>query len=379
MRFRWYEYSIYPITFIGLALALAIIGIGVVGATIIISIVTSMAHPFRSIKNLVIFLTIVALIGATVFWHFYTSEVKIANQSISVTVTKDMSFGSLTDSLTQLGVIENPAFFKACSRIRGIDKRLWVGRYDFSGMASVRSVLNTLGAGEVAMISVTIPEGLRVEQTAGILANILNLDSSVIVAQAFDTSSCEDRYSLPNLEGYLFPETYRFPVGVSLLEVLDKMVSDARRAVESDLDGAELSDDGLNPSEIVILASVIEAEARIVDEQKLISGVYHNRLRKGMLMQADPTVRYGLRVFTRKLYFKDLDKDTPYNTYMYKGLPPGPINSPGLSAIQAAVHPMASSYLYFVADGSGGHVFSETLKEHKKEIHRIKSERKKLK
>ncbi len=379
MRYRWYEYSIYPITFIGLGLALAIVGVGVVTATIIITIAGAMTHPFRSIKNLVVSLTIVALIGASVFWHFYTSEVEIANQSVSVTITKDMSFASLTDSLTQLGVIENPAFFKACARIRGIDKRLWVGRYDFSGNVSVRSVLNTLGSGAVAMLSVTIPEGLRVEQTAGILANKLDLDSAAIVAQAFDTSFCEDRYSLPNLEGYLFPETYRFPVGVSLLEVLDKMVADAKQAIESELKGAELSEDGLNHSEIVTLASVIEAEARKVEEHGLISGVYHNRLRKGMLMQADPTVRYGLRVFTRKLYFKDLDKDTPYNTYMYKGLPPGPINSPGLSAIRAAIRPLESSYFYFVADGSGGHVFSETLKEHNKANRRIKSERKKLK
>ncbi len=376
MRFRWYEYSIYPITFFGLVLALAIVGVGVITATVIIAIIDAMTHPFRSLRNSVITLIIAALVGSSVFWHYYTTEVKLSGQPVSVTVTKDMSFGQLTDSLAQLGVVETPSFFKVCARIRGIDKRLWVGRYDFSGEVSVQSVLNSLGSGAVAMISVTIPEGLRVEQTAGILAHTFGFDSAKLVTRAFDTSFCKEQYAVPNLEGYLFPETYRFPVGASFNEVLDKMVADAKDAVRSELNRAELIDDRLSSSEVITLASIIEAEARIAEEQKQISGVYHNRLRKNMLMQADPTVRYGLRVFSRKLYFKDLDKNTPYNTYMHKGLPPGPINSPGLSAIRAAIFPLESSYLYFVADGSGGHVFSETLKEHNRANRKIKLERK---
>jgi peptidoglycan lytic transglycosylase G len=375
MRFRWYEYSIYPITFMGLALALAVVGVGVSVATTFIAIITAMAHPLRSIKNLAISLATIALIGVAAFWYFYTSEVDVGNQPVSVTVTQDMSFSQLTDSLAHHGIIESPAFFKICARIHGIDKRLWVGRYDFSGEVSVRSVLNVLGSGDVAMISVTIPEGLRVEQAVEILARTLEFDSALVVRQAFDTSFCRKRYDLPNLEGYLFPETYRFPVGVSWLDVLDKLVADTRRVVKSELDGLSSGEDRLSNSDIVTLASIIEAEARLQEEQRLISGVYHNRLRRGMLMQADPTVRYGLRVFSRKLYFKDLDKDTPYNTYMYKGLPPGPINSPGKSALVAAIKPIGTSYLYFVADGNGGHVFSETLAEHNKANRKIKSQR----
>ncbi len=368
MRFRWHEYAIYPLTFIGLTLALGIVGIGATLATIIIA----MTKPLKSPKNFIISLAALALISGGVVWHYYTVETTLNEPTVSVTVTPDMSFGQLTDSLTNLGVIDKPKFFKIFARIRGIDKRLWVGRYDFSGEISVRNVLDMFATGTVAMTSVTIPEGLRIEQTAGLLSRAYELDSARIVRQAFDTLFCEERYKLPNLEGYLFPETYSFPIGVSLLDVLDKMVADTRRVVEQELQGAD--NFVLDEKEIIVMASIIEAEARVRSEQKTISAVYHNRLKKGMLMQADPTVRYGLGRFKRKLYFKHLRIATPYNTYMRKGLPPGAINSPGRQAIVAAIHPDESPYLYFVADGSGGHVFTETLSEHNRVKQKLKSE-----
>ncbi len=373
MRFRWYEYAIYPFTFLGLGLALVVVGVGVTLATIVLA----MIRPFRSFRNIIITVAIVALAGGYYFWNQYTAEHQLNAQSVSVTVTQNMSFAKLTDTLTALGVVDKPALFKLSARIRGIDRNLWTGRYDFSGAVSVRSVLDALGSGAVAMTSVTIPEGLRIEQTAGILAGALKFDSTELVRIAYDTTFCQKRYNLPNLEGYLLPETYRFPVGVSLTDVIDKLVTDTRDAVAEALDGENT--DSLTEYEIVTLASIIEAEARRHDEQQLISAVYHNRLKKKMLLQADPAVRYGLRKYRRKLYFKDLDKDTPYNTYMHKGLPPGPINSPGKAAIYATTHPVESSFLYFVADGTGGHVFSETLREHNLAKQRIKSDRRKKK
>lgn len=371
MRFSWYEYAIYPLTFLGLGLALILVGVGVTLATIVLA----MIRPFRSIRNFIVTVAVALLAGGFYYWSQYTTEHQLSEQSVSVTVTQNMSFAQLTDSLVALGVVDKPKLFKLSARIRGIDRTLWTGRYDFSGAVSVRSVLDALGSGAVAMISVTIPEGLRIEQTAGILAGALDFDFAEIVRIAYDTAFCQERYQLPNLEGYLLPETYRFPVGVSVTDVIDKLVADTKDAVAEALDGDKT--DSLNGFEIITLASIIEAEARKHDEQQLISAVYHNRLEKNMRLQADPTVRYGLQKYRRKLYFKDLDKDTPYNTYMHKGLPPGPINSPGKAAIYAATHPAESSFLYFVADGTGGHVFSETLREHNLAKQRIKSDRRK--
>ncbi len=373
MRFRWYEYAIYPLTFIGLALALVLVATGALLATIL----NAMTKPFGSIKNALLALLTVTLLGGGVFWHYYTAKVPLDGRTVSVTITQDMSFAQLTDSLVSLGIINQSTFvrvlvFKISARVSGIDKRLWVGRYDFSGDVSMRSVLNKLETGKVALIAVTIPEGLRVEQTAGILSRAYGFDSTRIVRQAFDTLFCRERYNLPNLEGYLLPETYHFPVGVSSLEVFDKLVHETRQVVAQALEGVDSI--ALDENEIIILASIIEAETQIQAEQGLVSAVYRNRLKKRMLLQADPTVRYGLHLYSRKLYFKDLKRDTPYNTYMRPGLPPGAINSPGKAAIFAAVHPAESSFLYFVADGSGGHVFTKTLREHNQAKQKLKSE-----
>ena len=227
MRFSWYEYAIYPLTFLGLGLALILVGVGVTLATIVLA----MIRPFRSIRDFIVTVAVALLAGGFYYWSQYTTEHQLSEQSVSVTVTQNMSFAQLTDSLVALGVVDKPKLFKLSARIRGIDRNLWTGRYDFSGAVSVRSVLDALGSGAVAMISVTIPEGLRIEQTAGILAGALDFDSAEIIRIAYDTTFCQERYQLPNLEGYLLPETYRFSVGVSVTDVIDRLVADTQDAV----------------------------------------------------------------------------------------------------------------------------------------------------
>ena len=214
------------------------------------------------------------------------------------------------------------------------------------------------------MKEVTIPEGLNLRQTAGILRRELHIDSLEFVSLATDSQFSEGLgFSVSNLEGYLFPDTYRFSWGTSseraaqiLVEQFWKIFTDSLRRRADEIE--------FSTKDVVTLASMIEAEARDGDEREMISAVYHNRLKRGMLLQCDPTVIYALPELDRPLLLEDLEVDSPYNTYKYPGLPPGPICSPGEASILAALYPASVNYLYFVAKGDGTHVFSSTLREH---------------
>jgi UPF0755 protein len=179
----------------------------------------------------------------------------------------------------------------------------------------------------------------------------------------------------PTLEGYLFPDTYRFAEGVAPVQVAAEMVRHYR-AVWDSARRAALDSIGMDERQVVTLASIIQAEARYDDEMPLISAVYHNRLRRGMRLQADPTVQYALESRKKRLLYADIDSVAthPYNTYTHAGLPPGPIGSPGLAAIDAALHPAPVPYLYFVAGQNGHHEFSRTLVEHNRTIRRLRRE-----
>ena len=202
------------------------------------------------------------------------------------------------------------------------------------------------------------------------MADSLELDADYIVALNYD-STLLNSLKLPCLEGYLYPETYYFPWGYNAEEAIKDMVIMYHNMTDSIWSDTIVG--GISRQEIIILASIIEAETNHGNERDLVSSVYHNRLRKGMRLQADPTVIYGLGGLDRPLYKKDLEKKTPYNTYILKGLPPTPINSPGLEAIKAALNPALSEYYYFVADNYGNHQFSSTNAEHNRARQKIKA------
>ena len=219
-------------------------------------------------------------------------------------------------------------------------------------------------------IKVTIPEGTPIWKVATMIAKKLQLDSATFVNLNNDSVFLA-RYDLPVLEGYLFPETYFFAWGISETDVADEMIAMFHGQTDSIWPETIIGD--MNRYDIVKLASIVEAETGLVDERTLVSSVYHNRLRKNMKLDADPTIIYGLGGLDRPLYLKDLRKDTPYNTYMYRGLPLTPINSPGLASIKAALSPAESDYYFFVANDSGGHYFSRTNAEHNRAKERIKA------
>lgn len=304
-------------------------------------------------------------------WQYYRT-VDIGNKIVSVTVKPGDSLNKVCDKLIDEGVIRHKLILKIPARLFSIDKKLIPGRYDFAGKNSIKSVLKRFEEADFLRVKVTIPEGNTIWETAALLAKELQLDSAVIKNLNYD-SVFLNSLQIPYLEGYLFPETYFFKFGLDEKTVVEEIIKMFKSQTDSFWMSSYSND--LSKEEIIILSSIIEAETNDNVERRLVSSVYHNRLEVNMKLDADPTVIYGLGGLKRPLYRKDLTKDTPYNTYLKKGLPPTPINSPGIESIKAAINPDSSSYLYFVADDSGGHLFSRTLREHNNAINNIRKKR----
>lgn len=327
---------------------------------------------FKYIGKLAAVVALGALILGAVTYYFPKN---IGDKTVTVIVRQGNSFKGVTGQLVEGGVLSSKVMLKISARIFGVDKRLIPGRYDFTGKNSYSSVLKKLGQGDFVRIKVTIPEGATIWETTALLADSLKFDSDSLKALNKETNFLAEQ-ELPYLEGYLFPETYYFPWGSSAREAAAIMVKQYRSMTDSLWPEQIVA--SLTKEEIIILASIIEAETGDGNERELVSSVYHNRLKKKMKLDADPTVIYGLGGLKRSLWLKDLKKKTPYNTYLYRGLPPTPINSPGLAAIKAALYPAESDYYYFVADNGGKHLFSKTNAEHNRNRQQIKREQKEV-
>jgi UPF0755 protein len=301
----------------------------------------------------------------------YNSKVDLGQRVVTVIIERGDGFNKVADELLSAGVVDSKLMLKIPARFRGLDKRLTVGRYDFTGENSCRTVLDKLARADFLKIKVTIPEGTTIWGAASILQRQMGFDSAQTVAFNTDSAFLAE-FKLPCLEGYLYPETYFFPWGGSARSVLAEMIDLFHATTDSIWPAAIVN--GLSRHEAIILASIIEAETKLSGEHGKVSSVYNNRLARGMKLDADPTVIYGLGGLDRPLWTRDLQKPSPYNTYMNKGLPPTPINSPGLVSIRAALNPERTDYLFFVADNTGGHVFSRTNAEHNGAKRRIRSQ-----
>jgi UPF0755 protein len=247
-----------------------------------------------------------------------------------------------------------------------------VGRYAIKPNSSPAYIIGVISRGETTPYNITIPEGYTVSQIASLLESNVETDINefhrIITDRAFIESL---GISGRSLEGYLAPSTYNVYFSESPRRLVNRLVSHFFDSLPDSFE-VKASRLGLTFHQAVTLASLIEKEARLDVERPMISAVYLNRLRKGMLLECDPTVIYAMGGLDRPLLKGDLDFDSPYNTYIYQGLPPGPIANPGFKSLKAAVNPMAVHYLYFVARGDGGHVFSNTLDDHINAIIRIK-------
>jgi UPF0755 protein len=289
-----------------------------------------------------------------------------------VVIPGGTSFRAAADSLDKRGVIAFPRFFRAYARLTNRDRSIQAGTYEFTSNQSWASILDALGSGRGVAHTFTIPEGFSLASIVGIVAKAIAVPPESVDVAARDTVLLR-RLDVPNgtLEGYLFPDTYTFPPGTTARAVVSAMVERFEKAWKPEWD-AELKARALTRHAVVTMASIVEKEARIPEERPVISAVYYNRLKSGMLLQADPTVQYALGKHVDRVLYKDLEIDSKYNTYKYPGLPPGPIASPGAPSLLAAVAPAKVPYLYFVADTDGHHEFRRTFQEHSEAIRTIR-------
>jgi UPF0755 protein len=249
------------------------------------------------------------------------------------------------------------------------DPPLHAGEYRFEMPATTPEILDLLVRGEVALDAVTVIEGLTLEETADQLAGAGFGDRQAFLDAMRSPAAIADLDpEAATLEGYLFPDTYRFSRATSEAAIVGTLVETFRGHLRREL-AAAIGDGGLRRT--VILASIVEKEARLDSERPVIAGVYANRLERGIGLYADPTIIYALKqagTWDGDIRRRDLDLDSPYNTYRHPGLPPGPICSPGLASLRAAARPAAVPFLYFVSRNDGSHVFAETLREHNRNV-----------
>jgi UPF0755 protein len=293
-----------------------------------------------------------------------------AGEPVELMIPQGASFREVVDSLESAGLVTSPRLFRIYSRMRGVDRQVRAGEYTFRIGASWSLILDDLTEGRVVTESLTVPEGFTLKQMVPRIAGITAMEPDSVEAR-LQEDSLDTVWDVPGpgLEGYLFPDTYRFAQGASFEEVVGAMVAQYKLSWTPER-RERLDTLGMSERELVTLASIVQAEARAIEEMPLISSVYHNRLQRGYLLQADPTVLYALGGPRPRLLYAAMDSvaDHPYNTYTHTGLPPGPIGAPGLAALDAALNPADTDFLYFVARTDGTHVFSRTLAEHNRAV-----------
>jgi UPF0755 protein len=300
---------------------------------------------------------------------FFTPNYYTANSPVTFEIKKGESFSSISDRLYRMGIIPSKTNFKIAGFVYGAERKIRAARFHIPNGLSYLDLLDLFISGDCDFQrTLTINPGQTIKWLAHRLQKYVYIDSTEFVSLA-TSKNFADSLSLKqdSFEGYLFATDYEIYERSSPEEAI-RIFYNAFKEFYNDSLKHRTDELGFTVHEIITLASIIKGETNNEEEMPRISGVYHNRLRIGMKLQADPTIQYVLPGEWKRLTFKDLEMDSPYNTYKYFGLPPGPINSPGKAAILAALYPEKNDYLYFVADGNGGHRFGKTLAEHNNNV-----------
>jgi UPF0755 protein len=321
--------------------------------------------------RLIILVCILALIGAA-YGIFFLKNPATSSREEILSIPKGMGVTALADSLDAHGLIRSRLTFQLAARAMGAAKKLHAGLYRIEPGQSNSDIIRRLTGSEFALLlQATFPEGITMYRSASIARQKLGLDSGIFMRFAQDSTFLHSM-GIPDdaasAEGYLFPDTYEFLLSADPKDLITRMVKRWKKIVDDSL-YAQSSEEDLSLTEIMTMASIVEAEARLPQERDTIAGVYLNRLRIGMKLDADPTVQYGLHL-SRPITHEDLQSSSAYNTYANAGLPPGPICSPGAASVRAVLHPAKHPFLYFVArrDGTGGHYFSRSLADQSRMI-----------
>lgn len=341
------------------------------------------------IRTVLIIILLLVAAGGGGAWYIWNGmqPVEPAGPAVTFTIEKGMGSAEIADLLEHNGIIRKSLFLKGYLKWSKEGSLFKAGTYTASPGDTYDDLITRLNQGDVVkteMVNFTIPEGYTAEQVAAKLAAAWNQDAAVFLGllnsgagltEADVLGIPQDQKLRHRLEGYLFPETYELAKDSTPQEIVEAMLEQLTKKLDTIPDWRqELKERGISLHKLLTVASLVEREVVVDAERPLVAGIIYNRLKEGQKLEIDATVQYLLDKQKARLYNKDLKVDSPYNTYKYAGLPPGPISNPGLASIQAALEPKASDYFYYVTkkDGTQGHLFAKTYKEHLANIEKSK-------
>lgn len=320
---------------------------------------------------------ILLLMGGVFLLAYARGPIDNRNAVATVFIPKGAGFLEIVDVLDQAGMVKHKPLFVLLYLLKGVNSRLRAGEYELATNMSPSEIADKLVSGDIKKRMVTIPEDYTLKQIADrLVAEQLVSEKSFIGATTDPAFLASLKIDAASAEGYLYPDTYYFYRGMTPQEIIRVMVNRFREKVTQQMiEKAKAL--GMTTTEFVTLASLIGKETGVSEEKTKVSAVFHNRMKKGMRLQSDPTAIYRLNDYQSIVKKKHLNNDSPYNTYKITGLPPGPIANPGIDSLQAALHPAPVNYLYFVSNNDGTHQFSTTLAAHTQAVLKYQIKRKK--
>ncbi len=328
----------------------------------------------KRLKIIVVFIVAaLVLLSGNIYISLFTPASK-EKKTKTIDVEKGASFRMVAEELESEGIIRSAESFSLVARVFNAYRAVKAGEYEFSTDLSQMEVLKMLVKGRVKKHMITVPEGYNIRDIGDLLEREGLIKKKDFIEKAYDKNLAASLgVEGPTLEGYLFPDTYSFTKGLTPEEIIEIMAGRFKEVFFKEFEG-QAQAKGLSMKWVITLASIIEKETGAPDERGIISAVFHNRLKKGIRLQSDPTIIYDIEDFDGNLKKRHLTANTPYNTYVKYGLPPGPIASPGRDSIRAAITPAEGGYLYFVSKNDGTHYFSKTLKEHNIAVQRYQKQ-----
>ncbi len=319
---------------------------------------------------------IVLIVASGFLWYIFYGPNTFDKDKKALFVSKGDTWNQIVDSLEAQNIIRNRSWFEFVVKVSRNAREVHVGKYEFKSGISNSELFNNLRQGKgIVPIAVTLKEGRGAESFSRTLGRQLHIDTLRFMSFVNDESFAHTLgVEAKNLEGYLSPNTYNFQWQTDEEELIKRLVHQTQKIFDDSL-RARAAELKMTVHEVLTFASLIEGEAVLDSERAVISGVYHNRLRRGMKLQADPTIQFIISGPARRLLFSDLFIKSPYNTYRNYGLPPGPINNPRAASVIATLYPEQHNYIFFVANGRGGHWFSSSYAEHLNLVKKFRQQR----
>ena len=336
--------------------------------------VLSILYKIKPLATLLVFVLLVSLI---IFVIYAKSPISDRDLTSIIDIPKGASFRQIVDILDREGLVKNKFLFSILAFSNGVAGSIKAGEYELATSMTPAEIIEKIVEGDIKAYKVTIPEDFTLKQIAERLAAEKLVEEKIFISVTTDPKFLASlKIEAPSAEGYLYPDTYYFNRAMTTREIVKMMVSKFWKEITPEM-LKRMQELHLSTTEFVTLASIIGKETGYEEEKKYVSAVFHNRLKKGIPLQSDPTAIYDLKQYSHTVKRRHLDNDSPYNTYKIKGLPPGPIANPGIDSLRAALDPAPVNYLYFVSNNNGTHQFSSTLIAHNQAVLKYQIKRKK--